>query len=152
MHWKGRHSFPEGMEMRAFASIVIAGLAIGCGDASLTSPASVAEENRTLKPAVGTEIPISFTGTVVSIEYLGRWTGTLIPVDFDSRFAATVKIESADGGQEFFKAGETVTFGIHSPVKLFQAPAEQAVGKQYKFTVYYHKTQDGVEFRTLTAQ
>src|SRR5262249_31421985 len=52
----------------------------------------------------------------------------------DPRFALTVRIESAAPAVADFAAGAVVTFGIHSPVKLFGG--SPAKGETYNFVLH----------------
>jgi len=83
---------------------------------------------------------IRLRATVQSVVLLGDFSGVVIPVHFDPRFALTVRIESASPPVAGFAPGSVVTFGIHSPTLLFAG--EPAKGKTYDF-VLHRKTESG---------
>ena len=53
-------------------------------------------------------------------------SGEVTPVDFDPRFALTLRIESAVPQFPDLARGAIVTFGIHSPMLLFAGEPERA--------------------------
>jgi hypothetical protein len=96
------------------------------------------------------KVSITFSGTVKSIEPLGKRELRVIPVDFDSKFAVTVHIESVTPGEVPLEGGTDQVFAVHSPARLFGAVKEDIVGKKYRFKV----TWNGVRhrFSELTAR
>ena len=75
-----------------------------------------------------------------AVVLLSHFAGKVMPVDFDPRFALTVRIESAVPADTNFTAGAVVTFAIHSPVLLFEGAAKK--GKTYDFWLQ-REIQDG---------
>lgn len=84
------------------------------------------------------KVSITFIGTVKSIEPLGQRELRVIPVDFDSRFAVTVHIESVTPGKAPLEGGADRVFAVHSPAQLFGAVEEDIVGKKYRFRVAWN--------------
>lgn len=74
---------------------------------------------------------VHLRATVQAVVPLTHFSGKVIPVDFDPRFALTVRIESAIPAVTNFTAGSVVTFAIHSPSLLFGGAATN--GKTYDF-------------------
>ena len=81
------------------------------------------------------KVSITFIGTVKSIEQLGQRELRVTPVDFDSRFAVTVHIESVAPEDGPLEAGTDRVFAVHSPSKLFGAVEKDIIGKKYRFKV-----------------
>jgi hypothetical protein len=77
---------------------------------------------------------IHLRATVKAVSPLASFSGTIIPVDFDSRFALTVRIESAAPANDNFTKGAVVTFAIHSPTLLFYG--QRANSKTYAFSLH----------------
>jgi hypothetical protein len=96
-------------------------------------------------------VTISFTGTIKSVEMLGDRELKVIPVDFDSRFAVTVHIESVTPKEVPLKADTDQNFAIHSPAQLFQAAQEDAIGKKYRFKVVWNGMRSKSKFYNLSA-
>jgi len=71
--------------------------------------------------------------TVQDVVLLTDFSGKVIPVDFDPRFAVTVRIESVGPAVTNFTVGAVVAFAIHSPSLLFGEEAKK--GKTYDFSV-----------------
>jgi hypothetical protein len=107
----------------------------------------------TFKPTMVTnrKVSITFTGTVKSIELLGERKLKVIPVNFDSRFAVTVHIESVTPLETPLKEGAEAIFAIHSPARLFLAGEKDVVGKKYRFRLTWEKVNDRSRFSQLTA-
>lgn len=103
-------------------------------------PVKMNEEpvTRISDPSTTHKVTITFTGTVKSVEMLGERELKVIPVDFDSRFAVTVHIESVSPKEVPLKANTDQNFAIHSPAQLFQAAKEDAIGKKYRFNVVWN--------------
>jgi len=95
------------------------------------------------------KVSITFIGTVKSIEPLRERELRVIPVDFDSRFAVTVHIESVTPKEVPLEGGTDQVFAVHSPAKLFRALEKDFIGRKYRFKVAW----DGVghRFSGLTA-
>ena len=81
------------------------------------------------------KVSITFMGTVQSIEPLGQRELRVTPVDFDSRFAVTVHIESVTPEDGPLEGGTDRVFAVHSPSKLFSAVEKDIIGKKYPFKV-----------------
>jgi hypothetical protein len=80
-----------------------------------------------------TKDEIHLRATVRDVVPLSDFSGKITPVDFDPRFALTVRIESVDPAVGNFAAGAVVAFAIHSPALLFGDDATK--GKTYDFCV-----------------
>ena len=105
--------------------------------------------NRTM--ITGHKTLLTFIGTVKSVEPLGKRELSVIPVDFDSRFAVTVQIESVTPKEGPLKGGTEQVFAIHSPARLFRADVEDMILKKYRFKVGWEKLGDRTRFSGLTA-
>jgi hypothetical protein len=79
-------------------------------------------------------------GTVQAVVPLTDFSGDITPVDFDPKFALTVRIDSVVPAGTNFAAGSVVTFAVHSPSLLFGGVATK--GKTYDFSLQ-HKIEDG---------
>ena len=77
---------------------------------------------------------IRLRATVQEVIVLADFSGKVIPVHADPRFALTVRIESVDPVISNFRPGSTVTFAIHSPSLLFAGDPEK--GKTYDFVLH----------------
>jgi hypothetical protein len=76
---------------------------------------------------------------------LADFSGSVIPVDIDPRFALTVRIESTVPAAPNFIAGAVVTLAIHSPSLLFAGgptTGRPRKGRTYDF-VLYREIEDG---------
>jgi len=82
---------------------------------------------------------------------LGERELKVIPVDFDSRFAVTIHIESVTPKEVPLKADTDENFAIHSPAQLFQVSKEDSVGKKYCFKVVWNGMPDNSKFYNLSA-
>ena len=83
---------------------------------------------------------ISLRATVKEVVMLSSFSGTVLPVDIDSRFALTLHIESVAPVVTNFAVDSVVSFAIHSPSRLFAG--ENAKDKTFDFSVR-HKTEKG---------
>jgi hypothetical protein len=83
---------------------------------------------------------IHLRGTVLDVVPLAHFSGEVTPVDIDSSFALTVRVESVDPSTSGFNAHTVVTFAIHSPALLFGG--EDPKRKKYDFSVQ-HEAKDG---------
>jgi hypothetical protein len=85
--------------------------------------------------------------TVEAIVPLADFSGSVIPVDPDPRFAMTLHIESVAPHVTNFSSGASITFGIHSPSLLFAGePTKDAI---YQFSLR-HELRDGESEFSLT--
>jgi hypothetical protein len=102
----------------------------------------------------GPHIPITFTGTVKSVEKLGERELRGIPVepiDFDSRidrFAVTVHVESVTPAQVAFEAGTDQDFTVHEPIALLGV---DVIGARYLFEGGWNEEHDGTMLFNLKA-
>ena len=102
----------------------------------------------------GPSIPITFVGTVKSVEPLGERELRGIPVDpvdFDSRvarFAVTVHIEAVTPGQVAFERGTDQAFTVHEPIAVF---GPDAIGKKYRFEAGWNEEHNGSMIINLKA-
>jgi hypothetical protein len=80
-----------------------------------------------------TKNEIHLRATVQNIVPLTDFSGEITPVDFDPRFALTVRIESVDAAVGSFTVGAVVAFAIHSPALLFGEDATK--GKTYNSSI-----------------
>jgi hypothetical protein len=80
-----------------------------------------------------TKDEIHLRATVRDVVFLSDFSGKITPVDFDPRFALTVRIQSVDPAVGNFAAGTVVAFAIHSLALLFGDDAPK--GKTYDFSV-----------------
>jgi hypothetical protein len=71
--------------------------------------------------------------TVRDVVPLSDFSGKITPVDFDPRFALTVRIESVGPAVGNFPAGTVVALAIHSPALVFGDDATK--GKTYDFSI-----------------
>jgi len=78
-----------------------------------------------------TKNEIHLRATVQSVVPLTDFSGKITPVDFDPRFALTVRIESVDPAVGSLTVGAVVAFAIHSPALLFGDDATK--GNTYNF-------------------
>ena len=76
---------------------------------------------------------IHMRATVQDVVLLTDLSGKVTPVDFDPRFAVTVRIESVGPAVTNFTVGAVVAFAIHSPSLLFGEEAKK--GKTYDFSI-----------------
>ena len=83
---------------------------------------------------------IHLRANMQAIVMLSHFSGTVTPVDFDPRYALTLKIESARPSVGRFREGAVVTLAIHSPSELFEV--EPRKGKTYNFSLA-RTTEDG---------
>ncbi len=81
------------------------------------------------------KMTMHFGVTVRKVEMLSQFSGQVIPVHFDPKWAVTVLIDSVEEPDAPLAAGTSVVFAIHSPSKLFKMDGEDAVGKSFDFTV-----------------
>jgi len=73
---------------------------------------------------------------------LHRKNDSVLHTGVDSRWAVKMEIVSVTGAGNILKAGETVTFLIHSPVKLFLCPAPAAVHKTFSLRLRMTRHED----------
>jgi hypothetical protein len=106
---------------------------------------------KTSDASTSQKVSITFIATVKSIELLGERELKVTPVDFDSRFAVTVHIESVTPKEVPLKADTDENFAIHSPAQLFQVAKDDSVGKKYRFKVVWTGMPDNAKFDNLSA-
>ena len=83
-------------------------------------------------PAQSAKEEIHLRATVQDVVPLADFSGITTPVDFDPRFALTVRIESVNPVGSF-DVGAFVIFAVHSPARLF---GEDGIrGKTYDFAL-----------------
>ena len=70
---------------------------------------------------------------VQEIVALSSFSGTVVPVGVDPRFAVTLRVDSVTPSLTNFTKGATVTFAVHSRSQLFGSA--DAKGKSYDFTL-----------------
>lgn len=80
-----------------------------------------------------TKDEIHLRATVQDVVLLSHFSGKITPVDFDPRFALTVRVESVVPAVKNFPTGAVVAFAIHSPALLFDGEAKK--GKTYDFSL-----------------
>jgi len=80
-----------------------------------------------------TKNEIHIQATVQAVVPLADFSGKTTPVDFDPRFALTVRIESVKPAIGSFIAGTVLAFAIHSPALLFGEDTSK--GKTYDFSL-----------------
>lgn len=80
-----------------------------------------------------TKDEVHLRATLQDVAPLAGFSGQIIPVDFDPRFALTVRIQSVDPAVGSFTAEAVVAFAIHSPALLFGEDATN--GKTYDFSL-----------------
>jgi hypothetical protein len=83
--------------------------------------------------AQSTEDKIHLRATVKAIVMLSHFSGEVITVDLDPRFALTLRIESANPSVYSFREGALVTLAIHSPALLFGGKPKE--GETYNFSL-----------------
>ena len=79
-----------------------------------------------------TKNEIHLRATVQNVVPLTDFSGKITPVDFDPRFALTVRMESVDPAVSSFTVGAVVVFAIHSPALLGE---DTTKGKTYNFSL-----------------
>jgi hypothetical protein len=77
---------------------------------------------------------------IISPAYLYPLPAGVIRVDFDARFAVSMRVVSMRPPLANFAKNRTVTFAIHSPTMLFATPNPQ--GKTYDFTLRPPESRD----------
>ena len=93
---------------------------------------------------------IHLRANMKAIVMLSHFSGTVIPVDFDPRYALTLQIESARPSVNGFRAGAVVTLAIHSPSELFQKQPRK--GKTYNFSLSRTTENGKVRFYALQVE
>ena len=83
--------------------------------------------------AQSTNEEIHLRSTVQDIVLLTSYSGTVIPVDVDPKFAEMLRIISVLPAITNLSVRSNVTFAIHSPSRLFRGDAPK--GKTYDFSV-----------------
>ena len=85
--------------------------------------------------------------TVQDFVALSNYSGSVVPVDVDPRFAVIMRVDSITPSLTKFASGATVTFAIHSPSRLFGAADAQ--GKPYDFVLRRETTGEKTRFLSL---
>ena len=82
-----------------------------------------------------------FTATVKWIEPIGGRAATVVPIGVDPRWLVAVEVLSAEKVTESFPKKGGVILAIHSPINVFQTPAEELSGRSYVLEVdgYEHE-------------
>ena len=96
-------------------------------------------QNRLLseEPESEPQVVRTFVGTVEQIVYLSDFKASAIAADPDPRWVVTVSLTTEqDDGK---KKRETLSFAIHSAVKLFAMTGDEAKGKSFRFVQTHHK-------------
>ena len=91
---------------------------------------------------------IYLRAAVEAIVPLADFSGSLIRVDPDPRFAMTLQIESVTPVVAGFSKGSAVTFAIHSPALLFAG--EPTTGRAYDFSLGQNVENGKTTFAGLT--
>lgn len=94
-----------------------------------------------------TNVQIRFRALVQAVVPLSRFSGTVVPVHPDPRFALSLRIESATSGNPDFAKDSGVIFAIHSPTQLFAG--EDPKGKTYEFKVRRSSEKGKVRYNGL---
>jgi len=76
---------------------------------------------------------IQLHAKVRAIVMLSKFSGRVIRLDVDPRFALTLRVESVTPSIDLFRDGDVVTFAIHSPAELFEETPKK--GKTYDFVL-----------------
>ena len=109
---------------------------------------SVAQQRNPTKQAADEHIRLR--ASVQAVVHLRDFSGEVTPVDFDPRFALSVRIESAVPAVPNFRSGSVVTFAIHSPSLLFSG--DPVKGRTYGFSLVRRVENGKVRFRDLRVQ
>lgn len=127
--------------------------ALYAGTQSYLSDLNPPAQARAFKLAMNTDhkTSITFTGTVKSIELLGKRELEVTPVDLDPKFAVTVHLESVTPPEAPIKEGADVVFAIHSPARLFRGGEGSVIGKKYHFKVIWEQVNNRSRFSRLAA-
>ena len=108
---------------------------------ALVSLAGCATREPALK--IGEE-RVLFTGTVEMVEPLGRREATAYLVGVDPRFLLVVHVNSVERNESSpIAPNRSITFGIHSPSRLFAL--EDPVGKEFRFKATWVFAPEGHE-------
>jgi len=76
---------------------------------------------------------VHLRATAQDVVLLSHFSGEIAPVNFDPRFALTVRVESVIPATANFTPRAVVAFAIHSPSLLFDGEAVK--GKTYDFSL-----------------
>ena len=71
--------------------------------------------------------------TVLDVVALSSYSGAVLAVGADPRFAVTMRVDSITPALTNFTKGATLTFAVHSPSRLFATGDSK--GKTYDFTL-----------------
>lgn len=96
----------------------------------LTPVAPLAGEQQELKAEE--KVVREFAGKVIAIVSIHDYSGKAIAVDVDPGWIVRLKVTKADTpGME--QLGAELTYIIHSPVQTFLVPAEDVIGREFRF-------------------
>ena len=84
-------------------------------------------------PATNSTGMIKLRAKVMAMHQLGEFSGTVLPVDFDARFALMLRIDAAVPPVPELNPGTEVTFAILSPTRAFGRVPKR--GKTYNFVL-----------------
>ena len=93
---------------------------------------------------------IIFVGKIKSIEILGERKLSIMPIEFNPKFAVTVYIEDIPEKTGTFQKGSDIVFGIHSPARFFRGlPDDKIINNLFRFNVTWDEEQLRVNTITL---
>lgn len=127
--------------VRALAAGTVLCTLLACQARYETAPAA---EHKRAGTAGQTPTPrhnlgcVTFSGTVVTIEYLAQYEGQAIPASVDPKFVLSVAL-SADAPELGARAGDRLHLAIHSVVRTFLDP-DDVVGQPFVFCLYPSET------------
>jgi hypothetical protein len=98
--------------------------------------------------AADSPVSITLRGLVQSVSPLSGYSGKVIPIGADPRFALVLKIESVNPVSTIFVAGSNVTFAVHSPTRLFAG--QPATNHSYDFRLKREVVDGKVVFSDLS--
>jgi len=93
---------------------------------------------------------IHLRATVQDVVLLSHFSGKITLVDFDPRFASTVRVESVVPTTTNFTPGAVLAIAIHSPALLFDG--EAAKGKTYDFSLMREVKHGKIRFLGLRVE
>jgi len=118
-----------GTKPLASAAVICTICIAGCGSRSqLAGDRSSGDSECRTKPMY------TLTGQVAGIVVLDRYEGVVVPAATDPSYVVVVSgIRDVSGIAPPLNEGR-LAFAVHSPTKLFAAPADQVIGRWYEFT------------------
>ena len=90
---------------------------------------------------------IQLRATVQAVVPLNDFSGKVLPVDIDPRFALTVRIVSVSPSVTDFNPSAVVTFAIHSPAIVFAGDFTK--GKTYDFSLCRETDDSKIKYSSL---